>query len=102
MYIQTESAWYLLEEPSELYCKTFARFWIPHRLSQVIADYALKHPDKTYEQFSNSLGIISDESSKMVGRAITVEDVSFWVCLYSYSRIQYALILLTTAGCHSG
>lgn len=98
MYIRTKLAWYLLEEPSEFYRKAFASFWVPHRLSQSIADFALKHPDQPYEQFSDSLANLSVESLKMVGRVITADDVDLRVCLYSY---RYCILTgVTVARCH--
>ncbi|KIM26988.1 hypothetical protein M408DRAFT_25007 [Serendipita vermifera MAFF 305830] len=75
MYIRTKSAWYLLEEPSDSYRKTFTRFWIPHRLSQAMADYALKASENPYKMFCESIHTLIPESTIVIGRQITVNDL---------------------------
>ncbi|KAG8828898.1 hypothetical protein FRC17_007395 [Serendipita sp. 399] len=76
MYIRTESAWYLLEEPSALYRRTYAKFWRLHRISQLAVDYATKKPDGGLVAFKSALSAASD-ALQVIGRLLTDQDVDF-------------------------
>jgi hypothetical protein len=81
-YIRTAQSWYLLEEPSELYRREYREFWLPHRLSQVITEFALRAPDAEFQELSDHLKQLSPEARWMIGRkgaGIDLEDVKQWV-----------------------
>lgn len=74
MYIRTDHAWYILEEPFDHYRHEFVRFWRPHRLSQAVVDYALKRPNNGVMQFKENLFQLSEEAKIMIGRDLTEND----------------------------
>lgn len=81
-YIRTAHSWYLLEEPSESYRREYREFWLPHRLSQVITEFALRAPDADFQELSGHLKQLSPEARWMVGRkgtGVDLEDVEQWV-----------------------
>ncbi|KAF8167566.1 hypothetical protein B0H34DRAFT_792278 [Crassisporium funariophilum] len=51
VYIETQYAWYILNEPSEQYRSHYRHFYRPRRIAQLVISTAIRRPQQNYESF---------------------------------------------------
>jgi DNA (cytosine-5)-methyltransferase 1 len=77
MYLKTEFAWYILDNPAKLYRPYFYSFWLKHRILHLLVTSALANPSITLAQFFQLLEVKGDASviPDVLGRPLSRDDV---------------------------
>jgi DNA (cytosine-5)-methyltransferase 1 len=77
MYLKTEFAWYILDNPAKLYRRYFYDFWLKHRILHLLVTSALANPSITLAQFFQLPVVKGDTSviSDVLGRHLSRDDI---------------------------
>ncbi|TFK42486.1 S-adenosyl-L-methionine-dependent methyltransferase [Crucibulum laeve] len=80
IYIRTDFAWYILEQPSPRYLEFFQLFWIQHKLLHMIVAAAVSDRKIMLDQFIKLLPVFDEDgfitTSKMIlGRGLQESDL---------------------------
>ncbi|KAI0318825.1 hypothetical protein OF83DRAFT_1291445 [Amylostereum chailletii] len=82
IWIRTEHAWYILEQPSEDYLAFFRPFYVAHCMIYNILSFALGNPRATYQEFVDGLQdlpLLDGDAipvSEMLGRHLQEADLN--------------------------
>ncbi len=80
LYIETQYSWFELRAPAHSYQRIHQRFYLPHRIAQIIVSTAIKSPAMPLDEFAEAN---YGEWDAMLGEYIHPEDIQEAVCLSS-------------------
>lgn len=88
LYIETQYSWFELRAPAHSYQRIHQRFYLPHRIAQIIVSTAIKSPAMPLDEFAEAN---YGEWDAMLGEYIHPEDIQEAVCLSSGQHLSFSL-----------